>query len=124
MPETELTLSRLKETLDRLSEEVSQGRFPTAILKELKPSVDNLRLTLWALITFEGPGKKDAAGASFGLKTKLVEFRIRRLLQILTDLSEDIRAGDVTPSNPALAPLASALESALQAITELTARAA
>jgi hypothetical protein len=117
MPETEISLSRIRATLDQLSEEVSQGRFPASILKDLKLSVDNLRLTLWAIITFEGPGKKDAQGGSFGLRTKLAEFRIKRLLQMLTNFQEDLQSGDITPSNPALGPLVSALESALRSVT-------
>jgi hypothetical protein len=116
MPETEMNLPRIRATLDQLSEEVSQGRFPASILKDLKLSVDNLRLTLWAIITFEGPGKKDAQGSSFGLGTKLAEFRIKRLQQILADFEEDLQSGDITPSNPALGSLVSALESALRSV--------
>jgi hypothetical protein len=120
MPETELSLSRIRATLDQLSEEVSRGRFPASILKDLKLSVDNLRLTLWAIIAFEGSGGKDARGASFGLTTKLAEFRIKRLLQMLSDLQEDLQSGDIAPSNPALGPLVSVLESACRSVTKLT----
>jgi len=123
MVEGELTLSRVKQTLDRLSEAVSEGAFPTSILKDLKLSVDHLRLTLWATIAYQGKGKKGAGGADFGLSMKLAEFRIKRLLQMLADLQADFEHGDVAPSNPDLFLLASALQSSLQSISKLTGRA-
>lgn len=123
MAETELSLIQIKHTLDRLSEEVPQGKYPSAILKVLKLSVDQLRLTLWAIIAYRGQGTQDARGADFGLQAKLVEFRIKRLLQMLSDLCENLENGDITPSNLELPPLCSALQSTLERVNRVMEKA-
>ena len=120
MPEIQLTLAQIKEALDRLSEDVTRGQFAAEILKDLKLSVDHLRLTLWAIIAYEEQGKRKGRGEAFGLAGELAEFRIKRVVQMLTALEDDFRSGHVAPSDPELASLANTLHSALKNLQRLT----
>ncbi len=116
MSEFDSRLSQIKRTIDELSAEVPDGKFPVAILKEFKLSVDHLRLNLWAIIEFEDQAKKHGKGSPFGLSTKLVEFRIKRIQQMLEDLRADISSGTLAPIRDQVQTLRTALESALQAL--------
>ncbi len=124
MPDPESTLQQIKRSLDLLSEEVTQGKYPGMILKDLKLSVDHLRLTLWAIIEFEDQSKKAAQGAKYGLTTKLFEFRIKRLTQMLNDLRADLSRTDIGPTAADLRNLAAALHTTLQKINPPTSTSA
>lgn len=111
-------LSHIKQSLDSLTAEVEQGVHHVSLLRDLKMSVDQLRLTLWAVISYEGqPGGDTRAG--FGLAEGLAEFRVKRLLQMLLVLQEDLELGHIAPSNPDLLSLASALHDTLENISKL-----
>jgi hypothetical protein len=119
MPAVGLNLVHIKQSLDSLSADVEQGIYHASLLRDLKLSVDQLRLTLWAIISYEDQATKEARGAAFGLGEKLADFRIKRLLQILSALQEDFQKGNIPPSDPDLMPLSSALEGALESISKL-----
>lgn len=120
MAVNELTLAQIKRTLDELNEEIAAGKFPSNILKDLKLSVNHLRLTLWAIIAYEGKAAKDSRGVDVSFGPKLAEFRIKRLMQMLNNLRDGFEAGSVAPSHPELASLSSALESTVERIFKLT----
>lgn len=119
MPEIDAALAQIKSSLDELSKDVSQGKYPAPILKDFKLTVDALRLTIWAIIEFEEQSRKEAHGARFGLSTKIAEFRVKRLVQMLTDLRADIEKGGIAPKTLDLKPLSAALKTTLQSITGL-----
>lgn len=108
MPAVGLNLTRIKQSLDSISADVEQGLYDANMLKDWKLSVDQLRLALWVIISYEDQRHKEARGGAFGLGEKLAEFRIKRLLQILSAIQEDLQKGKIPPSNPDLMPLSSA----------------
>lgn len=119
MAELEPALAQIRHSLDQLSRDVSQGKYPTSILKDFKLTVDQLRLAIWAIIEFEDQKRKEQQGAKLGLDSKLVEFRIKRLVQMLADLHADIESGNITAKNPDLKSLSSTLQAVLQTITRV-----
>ena len=119
MPSPGLDLPRIKQSLDSLAAEVEQGVHHANLLTDLKMSVDQLRMTLWAIISYEDQAARGASGVPLGLAAKLAEFRIKRLRQMLSALQEDFQKGNIAPLNPDLAPLASNLHDTLEDITKL-----
>ncbi len=116
MSEFNSKLLHIKRTIDELSADISEGKFPATILRDFKLSVDHLRLNIWAIIEFEDQSKKHGKGSSFGLSTKLAEFRIKRVQQMLEDLQTDISSGVLAPLRDQVQVLRTALESALQTL--------
>jgi len=118
MSETDIVLGRIKQTLDELGSEISNGKYPADLLGELKASVDELRLTMWAVIEAEEQRKREIKGGSTDLKKKLVEFRIKRILQMLKALRIDASV----PETADLQGLSAALRTALQNVEGIAAR--
>lgn len=114
MAEIEAVLAQIKQSLDELSLDVSHGKYPAPILKDFKLSVDQLRLTIWAIIEFEEQSKSKSQGAQFGLNVRLSEFRIKRLVQMLADLQTDIKNGRIPPTHPDLKNLVSTFKNTFQ----------
>ncbi len=119
MLENEPRLTRIKQMLEDLGQEVSQGRIEAAILEDLKLTVDQLRLSLWAIITYREQARAKGPEAEFGLATKLAEFRIKRLLQMLHELEGDLLSGRIPPSHPDLQRLMTSLGHVLEDATKL-----
>jgi hypothetical protein len=124
MSEIEVTLAQIKQSIDRIGKEVAQRRIPSPLLTDFKLSVDQVRLTIWAMMMYEEESAAKSSSVQFGVSTRLVEFRIKRVLQMLAELREDIEGGRVPSANPELRNLASALQATLQAISKLQAGAA
>jgi hypothetical protein len=112
-------LPNIKQSLDSLTAEVEKGIHNASLLRDLKFSVDQLRLTIWAAITNEEGTAKDGRGGVFGLAEGMAEFRVKRLLELLLALQDDVQKGHVAPSNPDLFSLASALQDTLHSISKL-----
>ncbi len=122
MSETELDLAELKLTLDRLSVEASQGKYPAEILKEFKLSLDQLRLTVWAILAYDQEQNRGEHSESCALPERIAEFRLKRMLIMLGALQEDFVNGHVAPSNPDLVLLTSGLRTTLAAIGQVAAK--
>jgi hypothetical protein len=109
MEEIETDLAQIKSSLENLSHKVVRYEIPQSILRDFKLALDHLRLTIWAVIMAEEEDAMRADGLQFGLATKLVEFRIKRLLQMLADLQTDLTSGAISPAHPELHELDAAL---------------
>lgn len=109
MPEIDIALGRIKKTLDRLSEEVTKGLYPPVMLKDFKSSVDQLRLTLWAVIEVEDQSKKATSGSATGMSQKVAEFRIKRLMRMLEDFRTDVTSGVIGTVSDDISSLAVSL---------------
>lgn len=120
MPEFDIALGRIKETLDRLSQEVTDGVYSPLMLKEFKSSVDQLRLTLWAVIEVEDQSKKGLGGATMGLSRKVAEFRIKRLIRMLDDFRKDVTTGAVSSLSPEVKPLFASLRATSETLSSLS----
>lgn len=90
MSETDRVLGEIKQSLDELSAEISSGKYAAEFLTDLKRSVDQLRLTLWAVIETAEQNKRADKKGLVSLKGKLVEFRVKRIVQMLNDLRSDL----------------------------------
>lgn len=118
MSETDVVLGQLKNTLDQLGSEIVKGKYSVRLLADLKASVDQLRLTMWAVIEAEHQRKQEIHGNRMDLRKKLAEFRIKRIMQMLGDLRLD--AAD--PESADLEALRTALTTIVQEVNSLVAR--
>jgi len=106
-------LTELKRSVEELSQDISQGKLPTSLLKDFKLSVDQLRLTLWAIMSFESQIRQ---GGAPRLTEKLFEFRVKRLIQMLTDLQSDLTGGTLSPTVADIGSLTTSLHDTLQTL--------
>ena len=86
MADVELTkqVGSIKAVLESIEAQVARGRVPTETLGQIKTSVDEVRLRLWAIMSAASTGEYE----SF-----VQRFRLRRATEICRDLAKDIRAG-------------------------------
>ena len=122
MQEIQVALTETKASLEVLSQRVVRYKIPPPILEGFKLALDQLRLTIWAVIKADEEDSKRADGLHSGLATKLAEFRIKRLMQMLTDLQREIYFGGIPPTPPELGKLNSALEETHKTVSEFRAR--
>ncbi len=112
MVTSEARLKELAESLGLLSRDISQGDWPdVSVLKDLKLAIDQLRLTLWAVITYE---KHTRSVSQAGLRSKLAEFRMKRLMEMLGELRVDVISGVLAATPSELRDLTSALHGTLE----------
>lgn len=112
MTTSEVRLKAIAESLALLSRDITQGDLPDiCILKDLKLTVDQLRLSLWAVIAYERRSTRDSRA---GLRSQLAEFRMKRLMEMLGQLQADLVSGVLAATPPELRDLTSALHSTLQ----------
>ncbi len=117
----EFRLTQVKNALDEISQDISQGRIPATILKDFKLSVDQLRVTIWAILTFEEQAAKQGKGSDVALGNKLVEFRIKRVMQMLAELEADIESRRIAAEHPDLKALTSSMNGIVAAVSKLKA---
>ena len=122
MSEKDAALGRIKHALDQINEEVSHGIYPASTLTDFKHSVDLLRLTIWGVIEAEEQRTSELGGRPTGLDKKMIEFRIKRLEQMLNDLRLDLAKSDLDISGLDLKDLALTLGSTLHSVTRLANR--
>lgn len=115
----EVSLSQIKSTLDQISHEVSLGKIPAPVLKDFKLTVDELRVTIWAILTFEEEPRRTGPGSDVALANKLVEFRIKRVIQMLTNLRADIENRRIEAGNPDLKAFSSTLNATRESLAKL-----
>ena len=123
MQEIQMALTETKASLEGLSQRVVRYRIPPPLLEGFKLALDQLRLTIWAVIMADEEDSKRADGLHYGLTTKLTEFRIKRLMQMLTELQNEIDRGGAPPTPPELCKLSSALEETHKTVSEFCAKA-
>ncbi len=112
MATSEVKLKAIAESLAVLSRDITQGDLPDmCILKDLKDTVDHLRLTLWAVIAYE---RRSTSESRAGLRSQLAEFRMKRLMEMLGELQADVNIGVLAVDPAELRDLASALYNYLQ----------
>ncbi len=81
----------LKNALTSIETEVKGGKTPPEGLEDLKAVVDNVRLSLWAILS---SAQADDYEAFIGA------FRLRRGTDICQQILADIRAGNVNGASP------------------------
>lgn len=112
MTMSEVRLKAIAESLALLSRDITQGDLPDMdILKDLKLTVDQLRLSLWAVIAYE---RRSTSDCRAGLRSQLAEFRMKRLMEMLGELQADVKNGLLAVDPAELRDLTSALHGTLQ----------
>ena len=111
MTMSEVRLKVIAESLALLSRDITQGDLSdVCILKDLKLTVDQLRLSLWAVIAYE---RRSTSDSRAGLRSQLAEFRMKRLMEMLGELQADVNNGLLAVDPAELRDLTSALHSTL-----------
>jgi len=115
------TLWEIKQSIDQLGFDVSQGKYPSSLLRDIKHAVDDLRLTLWGILEMNsGNQEKETGGASVSVRHKLAEFRMKRVERMLTDLRMDLTKGGMPGSESDLKTLTASLQATLHSIDRVT----
>jgi len=122
MSEADIALGRMKQSIDQLGHEISNGKYPADLLADMKTSVDQLRLNMWAAIESEDQRKQEIRGGPTNFRKKLVEFRIKRLVEMLNNLRIGVAEGDDFPETSVLQTLRAALWTTLKNLESLAAR--
>jgi hypothetical protein len=121
VPDIDGTLWEIKQTLDQLGFDVSHGKYPARMLRDVKAAVDELRRALWSVLETDNSGKaKQVRDARSGFRRKLAAFRMKRLERMLTDVRMDLAKGVVAGNDSELKTLTSSLQATLKSITRLT----
>jgi len=89
-------LGRLNIALQALETRATRGSMPVEELSEVKRSLDDLRLRVWALL--KAPHDRDPA-------TFEERFRVRRATELCVRLTADLRAGLLNSEHPEFADL-------------------
>ena len=105
MQDIQMALTETKASLEGLSQRIVRYRIPPPILEGFKLALDQLRLTIWAVIMADEEDSKRADGLHVGLATKLAEFRIKRLMKMLAELQREIDRGSTPPTPSELCKL-------------------
>jgi len=118
----EIALAQMKSSIEDLSKRKAWSAVPPSLLKEFKLTLDELRLIIWAVIMADEESSHRMEGLQIGLPGKLVEFRIKRLLEMLSDLEADVQDGNISAVHPVWQELLSALEESNKNITKFCAK--
>jgi len=100
----------LKTQLEQIDKKLRSEPLPIAALEDLKGAVDQLRSTLWALMS------DDSADA---VTSKLITFRLIRAAEICRQLQLDIDAYEVSIDSPQLPKLREALRLTTERVERL-----
>lgn len=116
-------LWEIKQALDQLGFDVTQGKYPPSLLKDIKFAVDELRLNLWGILEMqEDDNHKEARSPFIPTRQKLAEFRMKRVERMLTDLRMDLTEGAIPGSDAGLKTLTASLQATLHNISRATQR--
>lgn len=121
MSDIDATLWEIKQTLDQLGFDVSHGKYPPRMLRDVKAAVDELRRALWSTIETDNSSKvEQIRDARSGFRRKLPESRMKRVERMLTELRMDLTKGAVAANDSELKTLTSSLQATLDGVTRLT----
>jgi hypothetical protein len=101
-------LANIKAVLESVENQVSRGKVPPTGLEQVKSSVDDVRLRLWAIMSAASSGEYE----NFAQR-----FRLRRAVETLQGLADDVTAGKISSEHmefQALVQAAGALTAALK----------
>ena len=99
-------VNSIRLTLQAVEAQVGSGRIQKGALDDLKSSVDEIRLRIWAIMSAAAEGNDGLA---------LERFRLRRAIEICDGLNREFEAGSMSASHRECTLL-------LAVMTKLTAR--
>jgi hypothetical protein len=97
-------------TLTQLEVQVAEGSANAPALEDLKSALDELRLRAWGLLM--ATGAEDYQGFQ-------ERFRLRRTREMCSAITNDLKAGRLSLSNPELPPFGQATRESATTIPEL-----
>ena len=80
-------IGRLKRMLQELEAEISHGDSPTDIVQDFKNAVDDVRTSVWALMT--------TTDGSEGYRSILAQLRCARITEMMERVVLDLETGDL-----------------------------
>lgn len=113
MTTMESAIEQCESVLNQLRQSDLQRHAKSPVLRDFKLCLDALRLTLWAIIQSQEEAHIGVSGTPLSLAEKLAEFRVKRLIQMLADLQQDIDDGRVSGANLEIGGLSKALRGTL-----------
>jgi hypothetical protein len=119
MTTMESAIEQCESVLNQLRQSDPERHAKSPVLRDFKLNLDSLRLTLWAIIQYQDEARMDVGGTHLGLAEKLVEFRVKRLIQMLADLRQDIDDGRVSSGCLEIGELSKALHGTLDGLNRL-----
>lgn len=111
-PSAQARISAMRASLQTIEAQLVRGHVGNEGLEDLKMGVDDLRLRIWAIMAAVTSGE---AGA-------LERFRVRRAIDVCTNISDEIAAGSIDPSHPEVAELRAVAQHLLAVIAGGSAR--
>ncbi len=119
MATMEAALEQCQSVLNQLLESGPKQHVDSPVLRDFKLCIDGLRLTLWALIQAQEEGYLERQGGDMDLDAKLLEFRIKRTVQMLEELQEDLNGGRLSADMPDVGMLSTTLRKTLDGVGRL-----
>jgi hypothetical protein len=119
MTTMESAIEQCESVLNQLRQSDPERFATSPALRDFKLILDDLRLTLWAVIQSQEEARRDVTGKPLGLADKLVEFRVKRLIQMLAALQQDVDNGRVSRADLSIRGLSKALRGTLDGLSRL-----
>jgi hypothetical protein len=108
-PELNKQVGNIKAVLESIEAQVARGRVPAETLGQIKSSVDEVRLRLWAIMSAAGTGNYE---------TFVQRFRLRRATEICRELAADITSGKVASDHAEMQALGEAARALAASLTK------
>lgn len=104
-------VEKLKSTLGTIETQLSAQAVPREGLEDLKNAVDNVRRTVWALLS--------AAESTHDYEVLLARFRLNRALELCQQVAVDIGAGLIATDSSELRRFHTTLKDTLSRVERL-----
>jgi hypothetical protein len=102
-------LGNIKAVLESVENQVSRGKVPPQGLEQIKSSVDEVRLRLWAIMSAASSGEYE----NFAQR-----FRLRRATEICQGLADDLTSGKLSVDHAEFQGLVNASRVLLAALSK------
>jgi hypothetical protein len=96
-----VSVSTIRAVLQSIDARLGRADIPRAALEDLKSSIDDLRLRVWAILT---------AANTDDPETVLMRFRLRRTIELCRAVARDLEAGTLGTNQRELLELLSLTE--------------
>ena len=106
-------ISSIRQTLQAIEGQILDGKVPAEGLEDFKSAVDDIRLRVWAIMS--AGNLADGPGA-------LKRFRLRRLMELMNQVTEDLTTGSTAVRRPELEQARGAAQRFLNQIETTSAR--
>jgi hypothetical protein len=102
-------LGNIKAVLESVENQVARGKVPPDGLEQIKSSVDDVRLRLWAIMSAASSGEYE----NFAQR-----FRLRRAIEIVQGIADDLKAGKIGSDHAEFETLARSTRSLMEALNK------